>query len=89
MSRPSTHHIPLNLKMPADRVSLGKRLASQQGMTVSALVSELFSAMGRLESQPLRMHPLLEQLAGVVPDPGQTRQEVVMEALEEKYGVRP
>jgi len=75
--------------MPADRVSLGKRLASQRGITVSALVSELFSAMARLETEPLRMHPLLEQLAGLIPDSGRTRQEVVMEALEDKYGVRP
>jgi hypothetical protein len=36
----------------------------------------------------LRLHPILEQLAGIVPDPGKTRQEVVMEELERKYADR-
>ena len=86
MSREATHHIALNLKMPADRVRLGKALALQQGTTVSALVSDLFGALARIETAPSQLHPLLQQLAGLVQDPGQTRQEVVMEALEEKYG---
>ncbi len=88
MPRTATHNIPLNLKMPADRVRIGKTLASLHGTTVSALVSDVFGAMARLEAEPLRLHPLLEQLAGVIPDPGQTRQEVVMEALEAKYGTK-
>lgn len=87
MSRAATHHIPLNLKMPADRVRLGKTLARLHGTTVSALVSEVFGALARLEEEPLRLHPLLEQLAGIVPDPGKTRQEVVMAELERKYGL--
>lgn len=87
MPRAATHHIPLNLKMPADRVRLGKALAHRHGTTVSALVSEVFRALDRLEAEPLRLHPLLEQLAGIVPDPGKTRQDVVMEELERKYGM--
>lgn len=86
MPREATHHIPLNLKMSPDRVRLGKALAQRHGTTVSALVSEVFGAMGRMEAEPLHLHPLLEQLAGIVPDPGQTRQEVVLEELEHKYG---
>jgi hypothetical protein len=86
MPRLATHHIPLNLKMSADRVRLGKALARRHGTTVSALVSEVFGALERLEAAPVRLHPLLERLAGVVPDPGKTRQEVVMEELERKYG---
>lgn len=86
MPRAATHHIPLNLKMPADRVRLGKTVAHRHGTTVSALVSEVFGALARLEEEPLRLHPLLEQLAGIVPDPGKTRQEVVMDELERKYG---
>jgi hypothetical protein len=86
MSRAATHHIPLNLKMTADRVRMGKALALRHGTTVSALVSDMLGALARLEEEPLRLHPLLEQLAGIVPDPGKTRQEVVMEELERKYG---
>ncbi len=86
MPRAATHNVPLNLKMPADRVRIGKTVASLHGTTVSALVSDVFGAMARLEAEPLRLHPLLEQLAGIVPDPGKTRQEVVMDALEAKYG---
>lgn len=87
MPRPATHHVPLNLKMPAERVRLGKSLAHRHGTTVSTLVSDVFGAMARLEEEPLRLHPLLEQLAGIVPDPGKTRQEVVMEELERKHGM--
>jgi hypothetical protein len=87
MSRTATHHIPLNLKMPADRVRIGKTLACLHGTTVSALVSDIFSALARIETEPLHLHPLLEQLAGIVPDPGVTRQDVVMEELERKYGM--
>ena len=86
MSRPASHHIPLNLKMPADRVRMGKALARHHGTTVSALVSEWFGAMARMEEEPLRLHPLLEQLSGILKDPGAARKDVVMEALEEKYG---
>lgn len=88
MPRTRTHHVPLNLKMPADRIRIGKALAHQQGTTVSALVSDMFGALARLEAEPLHLHPLLEELAGVVQDPGRPRREVVMEALEEKYGSR-
>ena len=87
MARAATHHIPLNLKMPADRVRAGKAFAQLHGITVSALVSEVFGALGRLEAEPVGLHPLLERLAGLIPDPGPTRQEVVMEGLERKYGV--
>ncbi len=87
MSRAATHNIPLNLKMPADRIHVGKALAHRHGTTVSALVSDVFGALARLEKEPLNLHPLLEQLAGIVPDPGKTRQEVVMEELERKYGM--
>ena len=86
MSRLATHHIPLNLKMSADRVRIGKALARLHGTTVSALVSDVFGALEKLETEPLRLHPLLERLAGIVPDPGKSRQEVVMEELERKYG---
>ena len=87
MSRAATHHIPLNLKMPADRVRIGKTLAHLHGTTVSALVSDVFGALARIEAEPLCLHPLLEQLAGIVPDPGMTRQDVVMEELERKFGM--
>lgn len=87
MSRLATN-VPLNLKMPADRVRIGKTLASLHGTTVSALVSDVFGALARLETESLRLHPLLEQLAGIVPDPGLSRQKVVMEALEAKYGTK-
>jgi hypothetical protein len=86
MSRTVTQHLPLNLKLPADRIRIGKQFAHLHGTTVSALVSEVFGALERLEAEPTRLHPLLERLAGIVPDPGRTRQEVVMEALERKYG---
>ena len=88
MANTATGNIPLNLKMPADRVQMGKSLARLHGTTVSAVVSGVFGALARLEEEPLRLHPLLEQLAGIVPDPGKTRKEVVMEALESKYGSR-
>lgn len=89
MSRVATHHIPLNLKMPADRVRAGKVFAKRHGTTVSALVSDVFGALAQLDAEPLRLHPLLEQLAGIIPDPGKIRQDVVMEELERKYGMGP
>jgi len=87
MPRPVSHHVPLNLKMSAERVRVGKALARLHGTTVSGLVSDVFAALAQLETEPLRLHPLLERLAGIVPDPGTTRQALVMEALEQKYGV--
>jgi len=89
MSRAVTHHIPLNLKMPADRVQAGKVFAHRHGTTVSALVSEVFGALAQMEAEPAPLHPLLERLAGIAPDPGKARREVVMEALEGKYGTEP
>jgi len=86
MPRAATHHMPLNLKLPAERIRIGKTFAHLHGTTVSALVSEVFGALGRIEADPLRLHPLLEQLAGIVPDPGKERKDVVMEELERKYG---
>jgi hypothetical protein len=88
MPRTATLHVPLNLKLPADRILMGKKFAHLHGTTVSALVSEVFGALGQIEAEPLRLHPLLEQLAGIVPDPGKARQDVVMEELERKYGSR-
>lgn len=73
--------------MSAEQVRVGKALARLHGTTVSALVSDVFAALAQLETAPPRMHPLLERLAGIVPDPGTTRQELVLEALEQKYGV--
>jgi len=87
MPRPASHHVPLNLKMSAERVRVGKALARLHGTTVSGLVSDVFAALAQMEAEPLRLHPLLERLAGIVPDPGTTRQELVMEALEQKYGL--
>lgn len=86
MPHATTGNVPLNLKMSADRIQIGKTLARLHGTTVSAVVSDVFGALARLEEEPLRLHPLLQQLAGIVPDPGKTRKEVVMEALESKYG---
>ena len=86
MPRPVTHHVPLNLKMSAEKVRMGKALARLHGTTVSGLVGEVFAALAQLETEPLHLHPLLERLAGVVPDPGTSRQQVVMAELERKYG---
>jgi len=88
MPRPAAHHVPLNLKMSADRVRLGKAIARRHQTTVSSLVSEVFGALATLEKEPPVLHPLLERLAGLVPDPGRARQDVVMDALEGKYGTR-
>ncbi len=73
--------------MSAERVRAGKAFARLHGTTVSGLVSDVFAALAQLEAEPLRLHPLLERLSGIVPDPGKTRQQLVMEALEQKYGV--
>jgi hypothetical protein len=73
--------------MSAERVRVGKALARRHGTTVSGLVSDVFAALAQMEAEPLRLHPLLERLAGIVPDPGTTRQDLVMEALEQKYGL--
>jgi hypothetical protein len=89
MPRPPAHHIPLNLKLPADRVRIGKTLAQRHGTTVSTLVSDVFGALARMEQEPMALDPILERLAGMVPDPGLGRQSVVMEALEQKYGRDP
>lgn len=86
MSRPATNHVPLNLKMSPDAVRLGKTIAQRRGTTVSALVSEVFSALARLETETVTLHPVLEQLAGIAPDLGKSRQDVVMDELERKYG---
>ncbi len=86
MPRAASPHLSLHLNMPADRIRIGKRFAQLNGTTVSGLVSEMFGALERLESDPLCLDRVLEPLAGMVPDPGKARREVVMEALESKYG---
>jgi hypothetical protein len=86
MSRAATHHIPLNLKMDPASIRTGKNLARLHGMSVSCLISEVFEALDRLEREPVALHPLLEQLAGIAQDSGQARQDVVMAELERKYG---
>lgn len=89
MPRPATHHVPLNLRMSPEVVRLGKRMARKRGTTVSALVSECLLAMARLEEEPTELHPVLEQLAGFLPDPGIPTRDLVMAELERKYGSSP
>ena len=86
MTAIATHHVRLTLKMSADRVKSGKALAQRRGITVSARVSDFFGALAWLEAEPLCLRPLLEPLAGLAADPGKSRQEVVMEELEIRYG---
>ncbi len=76
----------LNLRLPEQRIELGKELAREYGTSVSALVSDFFAAMAVTREKPSSLPPLLDRLAGSIPLSDDDPQDAILEELEKKYG---
>ena len=78
--------VPLNLRMPRGRADMAKKMAREMNTSVSSLVSEFFAGMARIRQEPGTLAPLLTRLAGSIPEQSVPPGDLLMEALEEKYG---
>lgn len=77
----------LTLTVDENVVEDAKRLAKENGTTVSAMFARFVQAMAHSKRRPLKLGPLARQASGLASLPeGMTYREVLEEALIEKYG---
>lgn len=78
----------LTLSVERDLVERGKKLAIQQGTSLSSMFSRFLFAVLSDRSRKFRIGPLTRKAAGLgkLP-PGKTDRELLEEALGEKYGL--
>ncbi len=79
----------LTLSMDEETIEQAKRIAAQQGTSVSAMFSRLVRAMAHKTGQKIEIGPKTRSLTGIVSLPkGKTARDVLTEALMEKHGVK-
>ena len=79
------------LTLSADRnlIKQAKRLAAEEGTSLSALFSRLMRAMARARVQEETVAPLTREATGLVRLPkARSDERLVEDALARKYGIR-
>ena len=77
----------LTLSMDEETIKEAKRLAAEQGTSVSAMFSRLVQAMAHKSKKKMEIGPLTKKATGLVKlPPDKSDRELLQEALEEKYG---
>ncbi len=78
----------LTLSMDEETIREAKRLAAEQGTSVSAMFSRLVRAMAHEPGKDIEIGPVTRRATGIVKFPeGKTDKELLVEALMEKYGI--
>ncbi len=79
----------LTISMPEETIAQAKRVAAQQGTSVSSMFSRLVQAMARRPGQGIEIGPKTRSVSGLASLPkGKTARDVLTEALMKKHGVR-
>jgi len=79
----------LTLSMDEETIRQAKRLAAEQGTSVSAMFSRLVQAMARGPGKQIEIGPITRRATGLVKLPSdKTDREILQEALEKKYGIQ-
>jgi hypothetical protein len=78
----------LTLSVDEEVIAQAKRLAAEQGTSVSAMFSRLVRAMAHRPGQKIEIGPITRRLTGIMSLPqGMTYREALTDALMEKYGI--
>ncbi|MFO8008583.1 MAG: DUF6364 family protein [Candidatus Brocadiia bacterium] len=78
----------LTLSMDEETIKEAKRLAAEQGTSVSAMFSRLVRAMAHEPGKDIEIGPITRRASGLVQLPeGKTDKELLVDALTEKYGL--
>ena len=79
----------LTLSMDEKTIRQAKRLAAEQGTSVSAMFSRLVQAMARGPGKQIEIGPKTRSLSGIVTLPeGKSARDVLTETLMERHGVK-
>ena len=77
----------LTLSMDEETIEQAKRIAAQQGTSVSAMFSRLVRAMAHRKGEKVKIGPITRRATGLVKLPSdKTDRQLVEEALADKYG---
>lgn len=78
----------LTLSADPEVIAEAHRLAREQGTSVSAIFSRLIRLLARRRNQRPAIGPLARKASGLIElPPGQLEQDVLADALADKYGV--
>jgi hypothetical protein len=78
----------LTLSMDEETIQQAKRIAAEQGTSVSAMFSRLVHAMAYKRGEKIEIGPKTRSLTGIISLPeGKTWRDVVTDALMEKHGI--
>jgi hypothetical protein len=75
--------------MDEETIKEAKRLAAEQGTSVSAMFTRLVRAMAHEPGKEIEIGPITRRLTGVMSLPeGKSYREALTDALMEKYGLK-
>ncbi len=78
----------LTLSMDEETIAQAKKLAAEQGTSVSSMFSRLVRLMALKPGEKIEIGPVTRSLSGIVSLPeGKSDRELIEEALMEKYGI--
>ncbi len=78
----------LTLSMEEEVIRQAKRIAAEQGTSVSAMFSNMVRLMARKRGEENEIGPITRSLTGIVSLPeGKTDRELITEALMDKHGL--
>ncbi len=79
----------LTLSMDEEVIEQAKKIAAEQGTSVSAMFSRLVRAMAHKPGREIEIGPITRKLTGIISLPeGKTDRELITEALMDKYGLK-
>ena len=77
----------LTLSAPASVIAEAKRIAARNKTSVSAMFTRLLTAVSRVaENDRIPIGPVTHSASGIVSLPLATKEELLADALEDKYG---
>ncbi len=74
----------LTLLLDTDTIARAKQYAAQQDLSLSALVETFFTQLTATQKQEHRYSPIVESLAGIIPDTHEADDAEFIKHLEEK-----
>jgi len=79
----------LTLSMDEEVVVQAKRLAKENGRSVSGMFTQMVRAMAAQKRKPQAIGPITRKMSGIIALPkGKTFDDVLTDALMERYGLK-
>ena len=75
----------LTLLINTDTIAKAKQYAAKQDLSLSTLVETFFTQLTAAQNQEHRYSPIVESLAGIIPDTNEADDAEFIKHLEEKY----